>query len=816
MATKKRHVRRNPSIWGFFTVKTVFLALLALGLLFGGIILIWLATLEVPSVDSFHNRRVAESTKIYDRTGKILLYDVHGTVRRTVIPLEDVSRNVKNATIAIEDAEFYSHVGIKPTAILRAVWVNLLAGEYEQGGSTITQQVIKNTVLTTEKTITRKVKEWILALKIEQILTKDQILEIYMNETPYGGTVYGVEEAALYFFGKDAQDLTLAESAYIAALPQAPTYYSPYGNHRDALEKRKNLVLDKMLENSFITQDEHDAAKIEEVTFVAQSDTGIKAPHFVFFVREYLEEKYGVQAVSEGGLKVITTIDFELQEKAQKVVTDAAIKNEVDFNAENAGLVAIDPKTGQILVMVGSRGYFDENIDGKFNIALAKRQPGSAFKPFVYATAFAKGYTPETLLFDLRTQFSVNCDPQFLETTDTCYSPDNYDHVYRGPMTLRDALAQSVNIPAVKLLHLTGIENSLETVRRMGITSLNEAANHYGFSFVLGGGEVSLLELVSAYGVFGNDGVRNPYTGVLRVEDASGNVLEEYENKGKRVIDAQVARQVNDVLSDNNARGPAFGYNSALYFREYDVAVKTGTTNDTRDVWIVGYSPTIVIGGWAGNNDNSPMVKKIAGFIIAPWWAEFVREALTHVPNEQFPEPEPISESLQPVLRGELNTGPEGIHNILYWVNKDNPLAGKPSNPFGDSQFWLWEYPVTQWVLQNGGSITGLPTSGGLFPNGGTSTSSGAPVAPAQNNISIVSPRSGAVVAKGSPLTMQVSAPLDTTSVRYILNGVHIGTSGGSPFSLTFVPTAAGAFTLYTITESPSGQLSAQTSFTVR
>lgn len=788
-------------------VRTLFLLFIAGGFLVSGLLLLWFTTLQIPSVTSFHNRKVAESTKIYDRTGEVLLYDVHGTIRRTVVPFDKISRHIKNAAIAIEDTEFYEHHGVRPTAFIRAVFANIREGRFSQGGSTITQQVVKNTLLSSEKTITRKVKEWILAIKIERVLTKDQILAIYLNETPYGGTLYGVEEASQYFFNKPAFDVTLAEAAYLAALPQAPTYYSPFGNHRDALEARKNLVLLKMRENNFITEEEYREALTEQVVFVSSDETGIKAPHFVFYIREYLEETYGTDVVSEGGLSVITTLDYTLQKKAEEIVREYALKNAETFNAENASLVAIDPRNGQILSMVGSRGYFDDNIDGKFNIAVAKRQPGSAFKPFVYAAAFEKGYTPETVVFDLQTQFSTSCEANFFETNDVCYAPGNYDDVFRGPMSLRDALAQSVNIPAVKVLYLVGVKNALETASRLGITTLIRPLNEYGLPLVLGGGEVSLLEMVSAYGVFANNGVRHPITSVLSVKDAQGEELEKYtESLGIEVLAPQVAQTITNVLSDNNARTPAFGANSALHFAGRDVAVKTGTTNDYRDVWIIGYTPSIAVGAWAGNNDNTPMEKKVAGFIIAPLWNAFMQEVLASSTPETFPQPEEIATSeLPPVLRGEW-VSTEGVHSILYWVDKEKPYE-RPKDPSQDPQFNLWEYPVSLWAAQNGFATTtpviqtqtsGSPQGMKLF-------------------FTVTYPQEGSVVPQNKLLTIATHGPeaLSIQSVSYYINGNYMGASVKHPYSLSVFPSQKGPVLLTAIAETSQGVIQDSVRFVI-
>lgn len=724
--------------------KNVFLYILSTGIFVSGGILLWVSTFEVPDLETFDERRVTQSTKIYDRTGEILLYDIHKDVQRTVIPFEEISRHTKNAVVAIEDAEFYEHSGIKISAILRAVMANISSGEYSQGGSTITQQVVKNSLLTTEKTISRKLKEWFLALKLEQLVSKKDILELYLNEAPYGGNIYGIEKASNVFFDKSAADLTLVESAYMAAIPRAPTYYSPYGNNVQKLEERKNLVLKRMFELGFIKEEEYNNALKKEVVFQPRGTLGIKAPHFVFYVTEYLENKYGKSRVENGGLRVITTLDWELQKKGEEIVVEYTKDHIEKFNASNAGLVAIDPKTGHILTMVGSRDYFNEDIDGNFNVTInPNRQPGSAFKPFVYATAFAKGYTPETIVFDLETQFNVNCDSDGVPLYSTvkeedCYTPVNYDGEYRGPITLRNALAQSVNIPAIKTLYLSGIQNSLETAQKMGITSLKDV-NQYGLTLVLGGGETSLLEMTSAYSVFANEGVRNPHTPILRVETAQGDVLEEYKQEEVRVLNKNIALQISDVLSDNTARTPAFGSRSYLFFEGVDVAAKTGTTNDYRDAWIVGYTPTIAGGAWAGNNDNSPMEKKVAGFIIAPLWNAFMKEAIQTLPQEGFKTYEGVVlNDLKPILRGKWLGGesyfidtvsgklatehtPEqtkkevvvpNVHSILYWVDKNNPQGPPPKNPEQDPQFVLWETPVREWVTKQNiqeGVVEGLP-----------------------------------------------------------------------------------------------------------
>lgn len=684
-------------------------------LISAGLLLIWLATLDLPNLDNFEERRVAQSTKILDRTGEIVLYDIHGDTKRTSVPLNEISPYLQKATIAIEDRNFYEHNGIQFSAIIRAIYTNLSKGDLlsGQGGSTITQQVIKNALLTTEKKVSRKIKEWVLAPKLEKILDKDQILEVYLNEIPYGGNVYGAEEASLRFFGKQAKDINLVEASYLAALPQAPTFFSPYGSNTDKLEIRRNYILDQMFGMGFITQTELEEAKNTKVEFEKQEEFGIKAPHFVMYVRELLEKEFGKDVIEEGGLRVITTLDWDLQKKAEEIVKKHAMDNANRYSAENAAMVATDPNSGNILVMVGSRDYFDKEIDGNFNIATAKRQPGSAFKPIVYAEAFTKGYRPETIVFDLSTEFSTAC-----KNGGSCYRPVNYDGRYRGPVSLRSALAQSLNIPAVQVLYLAGLRDSLNLAKKMGIQTLTNT-DQYGLTLVLGGGEVRLIDIVAAYGVFAAEGNKYEQKAVLRIEDKNGNILfEEKDETPDRVMSENVARTVSDILSDNNARAPIFGSNSPLNIP--GVAVKTGTTNDYRDAWIIGYTPNISVAAWVGNNNNSPIDSKAAGFIVGPMWNEYMQFVLREINNSQFNKPEKQSLDVKPIINGfwkgektEVITDDEGneqiivtgkadgIHSILYWVNKNDPLGPAPTNPNNDPQFEEWEKAVRIWVRDN-------------------------------------------------------------------------------------------------------------------
>jgi len=721
MGKKKFHLLGNAG----HLIIDFLIVLFVAGLLAAGALFIWIATLEIPDLSAFEERRILQSTKIYDRTGEVLLYDLHQDVKRTIIPFEDISYHIKNATVAIEDDQFYSHWGVDLRAIVRAALSNLTAGDLlgGQGGSTITQQVIKNSILENEKRLTRKIKEAILSLKLERVLTKDQILSHYLNESPYGGTIYGVEEASQAFFSKSASDITLAEAAYLAALPQAPTRLSPYGNNRDLLDERADRVIERMLINGFISQEEHDEALATEVTFSAQAVTGIRAPHFVMYVKEQLVEKYGEEALSDKGFRVITSLDWELQQEAERIVAEKVAINKEKYNANNAGMIALDPQTGDILVMVGSRDYFDEEIDGNFNVTLAPRQPGSSIKPMVYASAFQDGYTPETIVYDVKTQFSTACESYETSSIEPCYSPNNYNGKFLGPITMRNALPQSLNIPAVKTLYLTGLKDAIKLTADMGITTLNDP-DRLGLTLVLGGGEVKLIEHAGAYGVFANEGIKAQRRTILRVEDSSGNTIDENDVQSSRVLERDVALMISDILSDNEARAPLWGYNSLVHFPNRDVAVKSGSTNNLRDAWVMGYTPNLVVGTWVGNNDNTAMGGGLSGLITTPMWRAFMDVAIQSVENKNFPQPPTTDVNIKPILRGQAvdttrlaedtRSGSTtldiagvigSMHSILHFVSKENPRGPYPSNPRLDGQYNHWEYGVQNWVTEQYGEI---------------------------------------------------------------------------------------------------------------
>lgn len=685
---------------------------------------IWLvkAIKELPSPEQFLGRHIVQSTKIYDRTGGVLLYEIHGEEKRTVIPFEKIPQRVKEATIAVEDQGFYQHQAFDWRAMVRALAVNLVKGRVVQGGSTITQQLAKNAFLTPERTVNRKAKELILAYQIEKRYSKDEILNLYLNTVPYGAGAYGIEAASQTYFSKSAEALSLAESAMLASLPKAPSYYSPWGSHREELGQRTNYALEQMFKMGFIDAEEKERSQKSAIKFAEQKIGSIKAPHFAIMVKDYLVDKYGEEEVEGGGLKVITTLDWPLQEIAEKAIKEGGQRNSEFYQGRNAALVAQDAKTGQILAMVGSKNYFGEpepvgcepgktcQFEGNFNVATqGLRQPGSAIKPFAYITAFKKGYSPETVVFDAPTEFSVRRDVcpiiniNFSDKNPLCFHPENFDQKFRGPVNLRNALAQSINVPSVKTLYLATLNNTLETARDFGITTLTDP-HRYGLSLVLGGGEVKLIDLVGAYSVFAQEGVKRRQSMILKVENSEGIVLEKYLDNAVQIIDPQYARLINNILSDTDARAPLFQNSLNLtVFPDMEVALKTGTTNDYRDAWTIGYAPSLVVGVWAGNNNNAPMQKQGGSILAAvPIWNEFMRQALNNQSAEFFNKPEPAPFTDKPMLSGSYLIN-NAVHSILYYIDANNPAGPAPINPENDPQFKNWEEPVRIWWDQQPG-----------------------------------------------------------------------------------------------------------------
>ena len=698
--------RRLPRKYGreYFFLGLYTLAALAVAV--GTIFVIYIAVIikQLPSPEQFGLRQVSQSTKLYDRTGKILLYEIHGEEKRTIIAFEEIPEYVKQATLAAEDADFYSGPAFDWKAIIRAFLVNLKEGRVSQGGSTITQQLAKNVFLSPEKTVLRKIKELVLAVRLERKYSKDEIFSFYLNQVPYGSNAYGVEAASITYFGRSVRDVGLGEAALLAAMLKAPSYYSPWGSHQEELFERQARVLSRMVELGFIKKSGEVAAKAEKISLTPPSLGSIQAPHFSLAVKDYLVGRYGEDLVLRGGLKVTTSLDFELQKEAERVVLEGAERNAEFYEGKNAALVAQDPKTGQILALVGSKDYFNIEEEGNFNVAVqGLRQPGSALKPFVYLTAFKKGFFPETVLFDVLTEFDTTKDPE------KSYKPHNYDGVFRGPVKMKDALAQSINVPSVKTLYLAGFDDVLKTVHDLGIGTLKERWR-YGLSLVLGGGEVRLVDLVNAYASLSQEGVRHNQVSVLKVEKNDGEVLEEFADKSERVFDAEYVRMINEILSDKDLRRPLFQNSLSLTaFPDRDVALKTGTTNDYRDAWALGYSPNLVLGVWAGNNDNAPMQRR-AGSILAavPIWHAFLEKALQKYPLEIFEKPSPYSLPKRPMLNGEVFFSPvvggvslPQIHPILFYINPRDPQGPPPENPAADPQFDNWERGVLEWAKTN-------------------------------------------------------------------------------------------------------------------
>lgn len=774
-----------------------FFGALALSLfIVGSIFVLWMSR-GLPDPNKLLDRQVAQSTKIYDRTGKTILYEVHGDQKRTLVNLDQIPDHVKQATVSIEDKDFYKHGGFSLWAMFRTAVTNVFFGRHA-GGSTLTQQFVKNALLTSEKTYTRKIKELILAYRIEKRFSKDQVLQMYLNEIPYGSNTYGVEAASQRYFGKSVSQVNLAEAAILAALPQAPSRYSPYGANKDMLIARQQYVLDVMVKQDYISEDEAIVAKNFEVKFKPLEENGnMIAPHFVMAIKDQMADKYGEKMMEQGGLKIYSTLDLDKQKIAETILTTQAEKNAKNFKANNAALVSIDAKNGDILAMVGSRDYFNDQIDGQVNLALRPRQPGSSFKPIVYAAAFMKGYTPQTVLFDVLTNFSL--DP------DKPYQPRNYNGQEHGPVTMKKALAGSLNIPAVKTLYLAGLDNVLALAKNLGYTTLDDKSR-FGLSLVLGGGEVKLLEHVAAYSAFARDGEMVTPRYVLKVEDNNGKTLEESKSEQKKVLEPQIARQINNILSDNNERAYVFGAKNYLTLGDRPVAAKTGTTNDYKDAWTIGYTPSVVTGVWVGNNDNKSMSKGADGSVVAaPIWNGYMKGVLAG-PAEEFKKPDTQTTG-KAVLDGVIptttvvkidkvsgllatsSTPPEMVredrywqgHSILYYLNPDDPRGDAPTNAAADSQFASWEAGVKTWATNQKFNMAEPPTD-----------SDNLHTTDNQPDLTIVSPTPGQrVTGYNLPVRVKASAPRGAKEIRFYINGLLFKSSAeafDTDLDVSFLP----------------------------
>ncbi len=647
---------------------------------------------DLPSPDKLSSREQEEalSTKIYDRNGQ-LLFDVFNDQNRQLVTIDQVPKYLQEATIATEDKNFYKNAGFDPAGLLRIPF-NLVLHHQLTGGSTLTQQLVKNTLLSPERTVTRKLKEFFLAVQVDNKFSKNQILQMYLNEAPYGGTAIGVEAASQQYFGKHVKDLSLAEAAILAGLPQEPSYYSPLGNHPNAYKDRTAYVLRRMREDKYITADQEKQALAQinngQVKF-SPADISIKAPHFVMYVKELLEQQFGQRQVQEGGLRVTTSLDLKMQDIAQQAVTEEIAKLKA-YKVANGAVVVMDPKTGDILAMVGGKDYFGKSepngcvegsncvFESNVNTALALRQPGSSTKPITYAVAFKKGYAPASVIMDVPTTFPLGGGQ-------ADYKPVNYDGKFHGPTAVRYALGNSYNIPAVKTLARVGIRDVMQQAFDMGITNWEPTSDNMkdvGLSLVLGGRELTLLQLVNAYSVFAAQGVKHDPVAILKVTDASGKktYFEEKHQSSKQVLSKEIAFLISHILSDNSARTAAFGPSSSLVVPNRTVAVKTGTTDSKKDNWTVGYTPSLTVGVWVGNNDGSVMDPKISSGVTgaSPIWNRVTKAILADMPKEDFSKvPDNVVAMQIDSLTGGLPHGSDPMRSD-YFIKGTEPKSVSP------------------------------------------------------------------------------------------------------------------------------------------
>ena len=705
MKKKKTRLKNIISI-----IVIAILSIIIIGI-FAFAILLTKYSKDLPDPNKLIERSIPQSTKIYDKTGEVLLYEVHGNEKRTIVELDNISKNLINATLSAEDKNFYKHKGLDFKGILRGLFKTYILGKPSQSGSTLTQQLVKNAILTNEKTIERKIKEWILTYKIEQRFSKDEILKMYLNEIPYGSVVYGIEAASETFFGKKAKDLTIEESALLAALPQAPTTLSPYKENNENLAWRYKYVLGQMKANGYITEEEYNKAiNYNIISEIKPRNETMLAPHFVMYIKQQLEEKYGEQVVEEGGLTVITTLDYDKQKKAEEIISSNASSLEKKYNANNAALLSINAKTGEIEAMVGSKDYYNKDF-GAFNVTINKRQLGSSFKPVVYVAAFQKGFTPDTVLFDAITNFNG-------------YEPKNYTLKEYGPVSMRKALAGSLNIPAVKTLYLTGIDNVIKLAQSLGYSTISlKDKDQYGLTLALGTIEAPMIDHVQAFNVFANAGVKKNLKSILIVKDGNNKILEDNTaiEQGTRVLDKNIVNEINSILSDNDSRAFIFGTKNNLTLKNRQVAAKTGTTNDYKDTWTIGYTPNIVTAVWVGNNDNKEMNKASASMLSAPLWQEYMEYSTKNDKQETFEQPKYENKKNMMLNGSWINTKTVKIdslsgklasdftpqelikerqyidlHSILHYIDK-NDLSKEVIESPNDPEYPAWEEGVKTW-----------------------------------------------------------------------------------------------------------------------
>ncbi|MSU75640.1 MAG: hypothetical protein EXS55_03955 [Candidatus Magasanikbacteria bacterium] len=807
------------SRWPWQKIMKAAVALAGMGFVFLVVLFVW-ASQGLPDPNKLNDRHVAESTKIYDRTGEHLLYEVYQNQKRTVVNLQNMSPWIAKATIAIEDKYFYEHKGVRLISIARAGVNNLIGRRTGSGGaSTLTQQLIKNTIVGKQHSLLRKIKEAILALRLERAYSKDEILQLYLNEIPYGSINYGVESASQAYFHKSATDISLPEAATLAALIKAPSFYL---NNPDSLKARRNTVLALMMEQGYITEEQKIDGQTTPLSLFRA--TGILgAPHFVLYIKQLLANQFGENLADTGGLRVITTLDYDKQVMAEKIVKEQGDRFAKDANANNEALVALDPATAQVLVMVGSRDFTKDDIDGKFNIVTQGRlQPGSSFKPFVYAAAFAKGFTPETVLYDVNTNFDLREGAK-------PYSPKNYDGKEHGLVTMRSALQGSLNIPAVKTMYLVGEKPTIEFAKRFGYTTFT---GDYGLTLVLGGGEVNLLEHANAYGTLANNGVYHEPVSILKVSTPTNETLYEWKaSEGTEAVSSTLAALITNVLADNGARAYVFGAKNNLTLPDRAVAAKTGTTQNNWDAWTVGYVPSLVAGVWVGNTPKHLPMKAGGNTLAGVIWNRFMRAALASTTPEDFSIP-PGNDAEKPVLRGAVGgirlpinrtTGriansstPDSLidyqiflpsHDILHYVNKDDPRGEASTFPADDPQYQNWENALQDWVtrqqaagnpvtLQDPPTEIDNPQSNELAPTL-------AVIMPTPNQI---------ITSRQIHAEVKTAAPRGVARVVYSIDEKLIATSEQFPFSIDFVvdTLSPGIHALKVVAQDDMGNSTAQ------
>jgi 1A family penicillin-binding protein len=775
---------------------------------------------DLPDIDAIEAGMALPSTRIYDRQGH-LLYQIADPNKgpNRVIPLDQLPDCMAQATVATEDANFYRHPGVDLEGVVRALWINVKGGEVVAGGSTITQQVARNLLFDpdqrAERTLRRKLREGILALQLTRVYSREEILSLYLNQTYYGNLSYGVEAAARAYFGKGATELTLAECAMLAGLPQAPSAYDPLSNPEVAKD-RQRVVLDLMVKHGYITVAQADQAYDEMLQYAA-STFPIEAPHFVAAVWTQLQRDFA-EYLYEGGLEVVTTLDLSWQNAAQEAAQrhldwlNNPPAGQPEHNARNAALVALDPFTGQILAMLGSPDYFNQRIDGAVNAALAPRQPGSALKPFTYAAAFdperPDPWTPATMIMDVGTPFVT----RRLES----YTPANYGLVEHGPVLIREALASSYNIPAVVALDHIGLDALIRLTTRLGISTLTDTSR-FDLSLTLGGGEVRLLELTAAYGALANGGYRVDPAYILEVRDKDGNTLYEWQPSeyGQPVLDPRVAFLLTDILSDNEARIPSFGPASALNIGR-PAAAKTGTTTDFRDNWTIGYTPNLVVGVWVGNADNTPMIEVSGISGAGPIWHEFMRRVLFGQPELEFPVPEGVvraevcaTSGLLPTrycprtrwewfIDGTVPTDPDTFYQPFMVDRHTGLLADEDTLPQDvEERVYLVLPPEAQdWAIRQG--IPQPPVGAKIV--GGESVPARL-LSPDPYTVFQLTPR---VPEDQQKIRLTIAVPTSTERVSYWMDGERLATEDEAPFDYWWA-LLPGDHELYAVVELADG-----------